>query len=28
LQMGSHSYRIPVTKYVPPSTSTKVNKLA
>lgn len=28
LQVGSKSYAIPVTKYVPPSTSTAVNKLA
>jgi hypothetical protein len=28
LQVGSHSYAIPVTKYVPPTTSTAVNKLA
>jgi Ca2+-binding RTX toxin-like protein len=28
LQVGSKSYAIPVTKYVPPSTSTTVNKLA
>jgi hypothetical protein len=28
LQVGSHSYAIPVTKYVPPSTSKVVNKLA
>ena len=27
LQVGSKSYAIPVTKYVPPSTSTAVNKL-
>ena len=28
LQVGNFSYPIPVTKYVPPSTSTTVNKLA
>jgi hypothetical protein len=28
LQVGNTSYAIPVTKYVPPSTSTAVNKLA
>lgn len=28
LQVGNHSYAIPVTKYVPPSTSKAVNKLA
>jgi hypothetical protein len=28
LQVGNHSYAIPVTKYVPPSTSKSVNKLA
>jgi hypothetical protein len=28
LQVGNASYPIPVTKYVPPSTSTTVNKLA
>jgi hypothetical protein len=28
LQVGNHSYPIPVTKYVPPPTSTAVNKLA
>jgi hypothetical protein len=28
LQVGNKSYPIPVTKYVPPSTSTAVNKLA
>ena len=28
LQVGSKTYSIPVTKYVPPSTSTAVNKLA
>jgi len=28
LQVGSKSYAIPVTKYVPPSSSTAVNKLA
>jgi hypothetical protein len=28
LQVGNKSYAIPVTKYVPPSTSTAVNKLA
>jgi hypothetical protein len=28
LQVGSKSYAIPATKYVPPSTSTSVNKLA
>jgi hypothetical protein len=26
--VGNTSYAIPVTKYVPPSTSTAVNKLA
>jgi hypothetical protein len=28
LQVGNNSYPIPVTKYVPPKTSTAVNKLA